>query len=924
MRGALSAVGSAVLDWYWQHGVQRTGEHDLSGAWLDQLYQVRDAALALETAIAAGRPCLALWGPSQSGKSTLLSRYLDAPTPATGASGPSDSPDLPDFSNRPAPGTQAAPVSALQWTPEAPVAFVGRPDQPACIHLNPYNQQRDASGCVTRFTLCREVADPRHPVELKLASEEQTLHALAAGYVMECDTRLAQARETFHDAPALDRKLADFKARYQAPAAANRSARERLQGLLNVLDDLIAADWARYRNLRPDWKGLRPRLAGDALLRGDAGALAEFAAWLFWDSAPALTSLWQNLLAQRQKLLDLAAGRPILCAYEAAALFLDIDALRRLEAAPGAERHAPLGAPPSGASHLPRYLVNERALCVGPGLPNPLFATNHEFGLCQGLVWELKLPVNAAFLAEDSPAARLLRTADLLDFPGVALTYPGGARKRPEEMSATQLLAEVLKRGKTASIVVSRSRQLGIDGFSLLNRIQAAPAQPTQLLSGIQAWVRALGQPWPPLPGTLPINLVLTFSARLVNSVVDTIRLRRPAADFTPVFEFLNKLGDLANPQWVRFFTTTYPRFDEGRVRGDPPELNQAAQMIAQSDEFRRHLGPCLASLNALLRGGGPDGDGGNDFFLAALADQARASKVPALLEQRAEALRQQLATLLAVALPPETTGQARRRADLEAWMRALEAAIDHARRARSTGVSPLYPGGPASSPPMNLGQDAQATVDGAAYVSQRLRALLSVEPELLEPLPLGTQNTDWRGYVERQLLRWRELGKGRDGDWTDLGLEDAAATSRHLGYLAQDVLAQGDLHRWLRENLGHVPNHVEALEARRLLALRLGELLCFGVTGRPPHRDFEAADASAASVNAAAIQPRLRGYAQREQLEADDRNDRESPHYLGFLAPFLQRLEALKTAPASARRPQPGDDELARLVAEWGIGARP
>jgi hypothetical protein len=91
-------------------------------------------------------------------------------------------------------------------------------------------------------------------------------------------------------------------------------------------------------------------------------------------------------------------------------------------------------------------------------------------------------------------------------------------------LTPVQLLTEVLKRGKTASIVVTRSRQLGIAGFSLLNRIQAAPAQPTQLLTGIQAWVRALGQPWPPPPGTVPLNLVLTFAARLVNGVVDSVR----------------------------------------------------------------------------------------------------------------------------------------------------------------------------------------------------------------------------------------------------------------------------------------------------------------------------------------------------------------------------------------------------------------
>ncbi|HVM50167.1 MAG TPA: hypothetical protein VMU04_19215, partial [Candidatus Acidoferrum sp.] len=60
-------------------------------------------------------------------------------------------------------------------------------------------------------------------------------------------------------------------------------------------------------------------------------------------------------------------------------------------------------------------------------------------------------------------------------------------------------------------------------------------------------------------------------------------------------------------------------------------------------------------------------------------------------------------------------------------------------------------------------------------------------------------------------------------------------------------------------------------------------------------------------------------GYAAREQQDAESREDRQSPHYLGFLKPFLQHLETVKKAPASARRPQPGDAELAKLAESLG-----
>ena len=264
------------------------------------------------------------------------------------------------------------------------------------MHLNPYNQQRDASGCVTRFTLRREVADALHPVELKLASEGQLLHALAAGYVMECDALMPDGRELFHDAPGLDQKLSELKLRFHVRAPANRFVREQLQRTLDVLEDLISADWPRYRNLRADWKGMRARLASDPLLRSDAEALAEFSRWLFWDGQPTLTELWQKLVNQRQKILGLAGGRPILCSYEAVRWFLDIDAFRKLRSDETGQRDDLLaadaeaghlaaseslpGAPGAGSGVVPAsrpphqvmgYLAGERAFCLGAGLPTP-------------------------------------------------------------------------------------------------------------------------------------------------------------------------------------------------------------------------------------------------------------------------------------------------------------------------------------------------------------------------------------------------------------------------------------------------------------------------------------------------------------------------------------------------------------------------
>ena len=378
----LSTQCAELLKWYWDWGRMRAGEHDLSGSWVDQLYQVHEASLAVEAAKKAGKPCLALWGPSQSGKSTLLSHYLD-------------SPNAPDY------------LSALQWTPQEPVIFVGRPDAPgACTHLNPFAERLDASGCVTRFVLCEAVADPDHPVALSLATEGQLLHALAVGYIMECDTRV-EGREVFLDADQVGSKLAGWSG---GGGGQNREVRESLQTVLSVIDDLIAGDWPRYSNLRSDWSSLRPRLAAHAALRGTPNVLWEFAAWLFWDSQPQLTDLGEGLFQQREAILRLAASGTVCCAYPVARFFLDIDAYRKLEAGHGLDEI--LGV---------RYGLAQGQACLDTRLTEPAFADKETFGRWQALVWEMVLPVNARSLPRDSAARRLLEVADLLDFPGVAL-----------------------------------------------------------------------------------------------------------------------------------------------------------------------------------------------------------------------------------------------------------------------------------------------------------------------------------------------------------------------------------------------------------------------------------------------------------------------------------------------------------------------
>ena len=73
---AFSLRVDGLIDWYLRFAVQRERRYQLSPAgWL---YKLREEIGALSARDEAqGRFVFALWGPSQVGKSTLLSTYLD-------------------------------------------------------------------------------------------------------------------------------------------------------------------------------------------------------------------------------------------------------------------------------------------------------------------------------------------------------------------------------------------------------------------------------------------------------------------------------------------------------------------------------------------------------------------------------------------------------------------------------------------------------------------------------------------------------------------------------------------------------------------------------------------------------------------------------------------------------------------------------
>ena len=830
----LEQISQACADWFWKFGRQRKAPYEVqTGNWLDAIFCLRDRARAMVRAGQNPKPCMAIWGPSQTGKSTLLSRYLDAKDDPRGDR------------------------SALKWSDTEPVRFVVGSDKGEdVLVLNPFNQGSDASGCVSRFTLCETVPDPEHPVEILLASNAQIMHALAVGYESECEAKNARGERITWDGESLQALLEKFR-----PAGpALPEAFEQLHALAQTIDLLILSqhqDLGRYAKLHNQWeKVLRPQLLSAPGLLSSVKAVRDFACEFFWDSWASLSQLYDRLAAKREETERLWGGATVRCSYKIAMLLLDIDAFKQYPARPAVKQWV------DAIGHEP----GAGAVALGVGKGQRLFNSREDFGYFQGLVWELRIPLRRDILAQRAPVlCEFLAKADLLDFPGVANAYGSAERRTAEQVADLGIgLTEILKRGKTASIVVSRARSLDIDGFSLLMRVSRFPAQPKQLNTGIRSWLQAYGQPWPPQNKVMPLNLVLTFGAKLVNDVSQSgIRNGLDAS-----FGQLQQLGSLTDPKAVTTFATTYPQFHEGQIHGDS---TQAVADIMGDAAFKARFGENAASFTEMTR------DGGTDYFFQHLKSQAEASIRPALVARRQAEAEAHLLQLIQAHIPSDSAPLEERRRTLDAWRdRILELLKE----------------------PSNDPRDA----DTAAKLSRSLRRLLNIDPDEMDDIPQKAIQTrvPIRVYIEKQFRDWKARQAGL-ATLAEAGLADSTHAGKVLAYLLEATNV-GAVEEYFRADLGHITARSDARNSRRFLAIKMSREIMHGSNGAEPGHPATSS-----------VRELLEQMAQDEESQAAA--PEASPHHRAVIAPLLSRLEQIKKTGAGNRPPQPGDAEISALL---------
>ena len=301
-----SHISQELIHWFWSHGNARVERFALAvDTWLDRAYQ----AHAMLDSIAASQnsnPCMALWGPSQSGKSTLISAYVDAG------------------------GDDLGNGSSLHWPGGVPARFVAKDRDVGAVVLNPVHIGIDASGCVSRFVLRDTVPDPMHPVEVRLATPAQIMHALAIGYLSECVVQDSQGQKTYFSPESFRKRVEALYPPQSKGPGARRDAYEELHRFVDLLELLINSELPRYENLKSDWLVLRRELLSNGALSSSRQNVQGFANEILWDGNKALSEMYQQFVLFREKLVKGWSGKPVFCSLKVASALLDIQGCKQI------------------------------------------------------------------------------------------------------------------------------------------------------------------------------------------------------------------------------------------------------------------------------------------------------------------------------------------------------------------------------------------------------------------------------------------------------------------------------------------------------------------------------------------------------------------------------------------------------------------
>ncbi len=858
---------SELLDWYLQYGVTRGNDPSdpdcalrkiTVAEWLDPLMAILEKSAAIREHFSQ-KACVALWGPSAAGKSTMLSGFIDG-------------------------DDEFGRDSALTWSPELRTRFSPPKDGMTAANdaliFNPFKFGTDASGVVTRFVLKseRDGVNPQFPVEIKLTNRAQLIEALSLGYASECETQNLN-----YDWSQLEMHLNKLCGEASG-GPIDPEAYSLLKEIASILEQLKGDQ--RFNSLfrqRGEWERTyrRQLISAPGLLANPSNCekMLQGLFWDDWDGVSRLSRAYRDLMTKLQALSSEWQGCRIFASLEVAALLVDIDSFKSYRDNPNA----------ADAEYKVHQQVscldckregNEIHLFVG-ATGNPRISGD-EFCYFQALCSELVAPLKQEQLEKRTNKddfLPLLQKCDVLDFPGVSNFNPGnniaeGNNQRIvlDDCTDVELFCKIFKRGKTQCFVYNYAEQYGIDAFIILTRADRPTSQTSQLNDGIGKWMRSFDPSWKRgAAAPLPIFLDMTFFSKALNDV----GLNGVANGLDNCYAMFSALN-CADKRCARFFCTTYPQFPDGRiVTGNAesiiPKLLEEGRFLDSTGMGEENLEPVFGE------------DGGVGYMLRnineAIDPVKRQSKCREILAQN----KARFIELMRRHLPSEEEVSATsRRLDLEKCRDRLEDALTVA--------------------------EMEFEPDKFQMYANEIKQLLSVNPLIFDALPTASVQTVrnpkvLREFCKEQIQRWYNDRTGQlvenselwntDQQLALLGmLRDLANT--HVGELAQTIQRNGQFQK--REL---------ALDARFPFAVAFSNVL---QTGRAERDGKNALDERNPDA--------LERYISADVATTCCRGD--YPHYDRMIRPMMDLLNQMVENPVAQmhqRPPQPGDAQLQHLL---------
>ena len=748
-----------LIDWFWQYGVLRRNEYGLSSArWLQPLYEARNC-LKMVAQESNPRPANAIWGPSQTGKSTLVARYLDGQVKHPKGEG-----------------------TALHW-PDGEGAFFSIPrgqdpdsfDQKTIV-LNPYNGGMDASACITRFTkgsLTGEegaafVRNPRFPVTLKFSSKKEVMLSVARGYDGQCELLRPDRFWNLTELQKLAQRTAS--ASRDSSKGINKKAFEEAIALCDVLEDLAISGLTRFRGLlSKDGKSneMRDIILQSTGLLEELKCMERFRDEILWDKSSILSQFYNRLSVYGDKLSEKWKGENLFCSLEGTACFLDMDSYSMFsKSIPGHAKEGSKDVRVHRALSALEYSQDENGVYLGVGSSQGLrlFENPCEFGIFQCLIQEVIIPLNMQNL-EDTPFRSFVDKYDLLDFPGVERGGQSSSasklvvdEKNNESMDSVfpwdDLFCKVLKRGKTSSLFQGYAKRMLLDAVSIFQDLDNDKPNGQDLITGVETWWKSTDSGRSPESreqSPLPLNCVLTWWAKMLNeSPANT------ATIFGKNRAKYEQLGPLSDPKIANLIAINDFTLPRGKLNKDTMEiLPTLLDTIQGEPEFKKlfsghRASPSLeTSMKAV--------DGGMDAFFALLLTQVDSSSMRnSFWETKANEAAVVLEKLLSSKglMPQGKSREKERVKNLEVFKEIL--------------ASRLKP------------NDLESRKD----TEEALKFLLNVNAQDLESLPLKNENLN-TAYLRRQFhLEGEKLfsarAPGNQVCWKQLGFstEDQAQLS--------------------------------------------------------------------------------------------------------------------------------------------------